>query len=79
MRERCEPEVLDVAYDGANQASPAPGVLEAIRDADAILICPSNPDQLDRPHPGGSGNSRAPLAKTRARVIAVSPIVGERR
>ena len=43
VRERCKPEVLDVAYDGADQALPAPGVVEAILDADAIIVCPSNP------------------------------------
>ena len=30
-------------FDGADAARPAPGVLEALRDADAIVICPANP------------------------------------
>ena len=36
-------EVDAVSYDGAAGAAPAPGVLEAIRDADALVLAPSNP------------------------------------
>jgi LPPG:FO 2-phospho-L-lactate transferase len=35
--------VRAVRYDGADQALPAPGVLEAIARADAVVICPANP------------------------------------
>jgi LPPG:FO 2-phospho-L-lactate transferase len=43
VRERCEPPVLSVRYDGADRARPAPGVLDAIGRADAVVICPANP------------------------------------
>jgi LPPG:FO 2-phospho-L-lactate transferase len=43
VRERCEPPVLDVRFDGAAEAQPAPGVLDAIARADAVVICPANP------------------------------------
>jgi LPPG:FO 2-phospho-L-lactate transferase len=43
VRERCEPPVLSVRYDGADRAHPAPGVLDAIARADAVVICPANP------------------------------------
>ena len=43
VRERCEPPVVAVRYEGAHESAPAPGVLEALRDADAIVICPANP------------------------------------
>jgi LPPG:FO 2-phospho-L-lactate transferase len=43
VRERCEPTVLSVRYAGAEDARPAPGVLDALRVADAIVICPANP------------------------------------
>jgi LPPG:FO 2-phospho-L-lactate transferase len=43
VRERCEPPVVAVRYEGADEAVPAPGVLEALRDAEAIVICPANP------------------------------------
>ncbi|HEY7823425.1 MAG TPA: 2-phospho-L-lactate transferase CofD family protein, partial [Acidimicrobiia bacterium] len=38
-----EDEVLDLRFDGAGDARPAPGVLEAIRDADMVMVGPSNP------------------------------------
>jgi LPPG:FO 2-phospho-L-lactate transferase len=43
VRERSDPPVVSVRYDGADAARPAPGVLDALRDADAIVICPANP------------------------------------
>lgn len=43
VRERQEPEVAEVRFAGIADARPAPGVIEAIRSADRIIICPSNP------------------------------------
>jgi LPPG:FO 2-phospho-L-lactate transferase len=43
VKRRCADEVLDVAFVGANESQPAPGVLDAIKDAEAILLAPSNP------------------------------------
>ena len=43
VRERCVPPVRSVRYDGAESSSPAPGVIDSLRDADAIIICPANP------------------------------------
>ena len=43
VREHCEPPVVAVRFDGAAEARPAPGVLDAIADADTVLVCPSNP------------------------------------
>src|SRR5690349_4559604 len=43
VRDRCAPEIVDIAYYGAARARPAPGVLEAIADARCVVICPSNP------------------------------------
>src|SRR5437868_2028881 len=43
VKRRCAAEVQDVVYVGASEARPAPGVLDAIKDAEAILIAPSNP------------------------------------
>ena len=75
VRERCHPEVLEVAFDGADRATPAPSVLEAIHGADAIVIGPSNPVSSVGPILAVPG-VRAALIETRARVVAVSPIVG---
>jgi LPPG:FO 2-phospho-L-lactate transferase len=43
VRERQEPTIERVWFDGIDAAKPAPGVLEALHDADRIVICPSNP------------------------------------
>jgi LPPG:FO 2-phospho-L-lactate transferase len=73
---RCEPDVLDLDYQGSERAHPAPGVLEAVHGADAIVICPSNPISSIGPILAVPG-LRGALADTRARVSAVSPIVGD--
>jgi LPPG:FO 2-phospho-L-lactate transferase len=43
VKRRTEPVVKGIRFASVESAEPAPGVLEAIRDADRILICPSNP------------------------------------
>jgi LPPG:FO 2-phospho-L-lactate transferase len=43
VKRRTEPVVRGIRFAGAESAHPAPGVLEAISDADRILICPTNP------------------------------------
>ena len=43
VKRRCADEVQDVVFVGANESRPAPGVLDAIKEAEAILIAPSNP------------------------------------
>jgi LPPG:FO 2-phospho-L-lactate transferase len=43
VKRRTEPVVRGIRFAGADSARPAPGVLEAIRDADRVIICPSNP------------------------------------
>jgi LPPG:FO 2-phospho-L-lactate transferase len=43
VKRRTEPVVKGIRFAGAESAEPAPGVLEAIREADRVLICPSNP------------------------------------
>jgi LPPG:FO 2-phospho-L-lactate transferase len=73
---RCEPEVLDVAYEGADRSHPAPGVLEAMHEADAIIICPSNPVSSVGPILAVPG-IRGALLETKAPIIAVSPMVGD--
>lgn len=77
VRERCVPEVRGVAYRGAEAARPAPGVVEAIGGADAVLVCCSNPVTSIGPILAVPG-IRAALERTPAPVAAVSPIVGGR-
>ena len=72
---RCEPAVRAVRFEGAEAARPAPGVVEAIAQADAILIAPSNPYLSIDPVLAVPGIREA-LADAAATVVAVSPIVG---
>src|SRR5437867_1874220 len=60
---------------GAAASRPAPGVLEAIREADLVVVCPSNPVTSVGPVLAVPGMAQA-LAAVRSRVVAVSPIVG---
>lgn len=76
VKHRCEPEILDVANGrDAAPADPTPEVLDAIRTADAIVICPSNPVASIGPILSLRG-VREELSKSRAPRIAVSPLVG---
>lgn len=73
VRERYRVPPKGVRFVGAEQAQAAPGVVEAIRDAAAVLIAPSNPVTSIGPILSVPG-IRAALCQTA--VIAVSPIVG---
>lgn len=75
VRERYRPEVRGVRLAGAEQASPAPGVLEAIKSAEAVVLAPSNPITSIGPILAVPGIREA-LQKTEAPVAALSPIVG---
>ena len=75
VERRCAPKVTSVRFEGAEQAAPGPGVAEAIRDADVVLIAPSNPWLSVDPLLAVAG-IRAALADSTAPVIAVSPLVG---
>lgn len=72
---RCVPKVTRIRFDGAETAQPAPGVIAAIMDADAVLVAPSNPFLSVDPLLAVPG-IRAALVATAAPVVAVSPIVG---
>jgi LPPG:FO 2-phospho-L-lactate transferase len=75
VREKALVEVVGVDYEGALNARPAPGVIEAIRAADAIVVCPSNPVTSVGPILAVPGIVDA-LRATAARTVGVSPIVG---
>jgi LPPG:FO 2-phospho-L-lactate transferase len=77
VRERCEPPVLGVDFAGADDAAPAPGVLEAIAIADTVLVCPSNPVISIGPILAVPGIRDALVAR-RDRVVGVSPIIAGR-
>ncbi len=70
-------EVDLVRFEGEDAAAPAPGVLEAIEQADLIVICPSNPFISIWPILA-VGEIREALERRRVPCIAVSPLVGGR-
>lgn len=67
--------VESVRFAGASESEPAPGVVEAISSASAVLIAPSNPVTSIAPILAVPGIREA-LANTTAPVVAVSPIIG---
>lgn len=67
--------VAAVRFDGAEGASPAPGVVESIASADLVVIAPSNPIVSIAPVLAVPG-VRDAIAARRPDVVAVSPIVG---
>lgn len=64
-----------VSYAGGTQAEPAPGVLETLRQAERIVIAPSNPILSIQPI-----LEMAPIAailrERREDVVAVTPLIG---
>jgi len=74
-REKAQPAVVEVAYEGAGRARPAPGVAEAIDGAAAVVVCCSNPVTSIGPILAIPGIVEA-LVSTAAPVVAVSPIIG---
>lgn len=74
VKQRCAPRVKNFNFKEASQAKPAPGVLNALREADMIVIAPSNPWVSIGPIlsiPGVLNELRG-----RKDSIAVSPLIG---
>jgi LPPG:FO 2-phospho-L-lactate transferase len=74
-RDGAPDDVERVDLSAAAAAAPAPGVLEAVAEADAILVCPSNPVVSIGPILALRGMREA-LRAARAPITAISPIVG---
>lgn len=67
-------DVIGLSYDGIDTARAAPGVLDAVREADAVVIAPSNPFLSVEPVLQVTGVRE--VVAGAARRVAVSPIVG---
>ncbi len=70
-------DVDALRFEGAETATPAPGVLEAIASADLLLIAPSNPYVSIAPILAVPAIHSA-LASRRVPCVAVSPLIGGR-
>lgn len=75
VRRRARDEVKAVRFEGASEARPAPGVVESIAAAHAVVVCPSNPVASIAPILAVPGIVEA-LTPRRDRVVGISPIVG---
>ncbi len=75
VQRRYQDPVESVRFAGASDAEPAPGVIEAIRSSDLVLLAPSNPVTSIGPILAVPGIREA-LRESRACTAAVSPIVG---
>jgi len=78
VHRRCEPHVKGFWFDGVKTAKPAPGTRAAIDQAEAVIICPSNPWvsidpilQIFSPLLSGERQRGEGIP-----IIAISPIIG---
>ncbi len=74
---KSEPVVRSIEFRGASQAKPAPGVIEAIRNAQLVVLTPSNPLISIGPILAVPGIREA-LAARRDSVVSVCPLVGRK-
>jgi LPPG:FO 2-phospho-L-lactate transferase len=77
VRYRAELKAYRFASVGAEEAKPAPGVLEAIAEADVVLLAPSNPVVSIGAILAVPGIAEA-LKAGPAPIVGLSPIVGDR-
>jgi LPPG:FO 2-phospho-L-lactate transferase len=70
-------EVDAVEYEGEESARPAPGVIEALEQADVVLFAPSNPYVSIGPILA-VGEIRTVLERRPGAVVAISPLIGGR-
>ena len=75
VKKKAQDEVIDVLFEGAKEAKPAPGVVDSILNAEAVIICPSNPIVSIGTILSLKDVKKA-VEETKAKVAAVSPIVG---
>lgn len=73
---RCEPRISGVRFEGAQKASMSPAFALALRTAQAVIFCPSNPVVSIGPILSVAG-ARDGLRAFRGPRVAVSPIVGD--
>ena len=77
VKRRARDPVTAIHFEGASEAAPAPGLLDAIAQAEAIILCPSNPFISIGPILAIPG-IRTALQRKRDKVAVISPIVGGR-
>ncbi len=75
VKDKHQGKVVEVSYRGAENAAPAPGVLDSILEAEVVIIAPSNPILSIKPILA-IGEIAEAVAKRRSSTVFISPIVG---
>ncbi|WP_434742967.1 2-phospho-L-lactate transferase [Micromonospora sp. SH-82] len=75
VRYRARIDTHRFVFVGADTATPAPGVLEAVGSADVVLVAPSNPVVSIAPVLAVPGLRQA-IVEAPGRVVGISPIIG---
>ena len=75
VRRQFQPGVRGFCFQGVEEATPAPGVITALAEANLVVICPSNPWVSIDPILAVPGIREAIAER---RVVAVSPLIGGR-
>jgi len=75
VKRRTKDEVKGMVFEDSDKAEPTIGLVDAIRNAERVAICPSNPVLSVAPILSVQAIRQA-IMKTEARVVDVSPIVG---
>jgi LPPG:FO 2-phospho-L-lactate transferase len=75
VHRQCQPRVKGFYFEGAESSKPAPGVIDAIENCDAVIVCPSNPWVSIDPILAVPNIRKALESKT---IFAVSPIIGHK-
>lgn len=75
VKHKGDPNVIEVIYSSVKNPEPSPEVINAILNADKVIICPANPVSSIGPMIN-IAKIKNTLKKVRERVIAISPIIG---
>lgn len=75
VKRRTQDRVINIRFQNIERAKPVPGIIDAINDADGIIIAPSNPIVSIGPILSIRG-IRDALQSTKSKIVAISPIVG---
>jgi len=77
VKRGAQDKVVNVVFKGVDKAEPAPRVVDSIMNSDIVVVCPSNPI-VSIGTILSVKNIKTVLKETKARVVAISPIVGGR-
>ena len=74
VQRQAQDVVREVRFEGIEDAKPAPGLLSSLADADAVIVCPSNPVVSIGPILALPG-VRDALRRFPGKIIGISPII----